>query len=77
MSDVQEHRVILEFKKSDEKRPLQRDQFETLFQRLQDSDGQFDIDRLPPDGDPFPAVLILQPRFEIDEDAGAIVSAIV
>ena len=72
VTDVQEHRVIVEFEESGEKRPLQREQFETLFQRIWDSDGQFDLSRLPPDGDPFPAVVSLHPRYEIDEDAGVI-----
>ncbi|MHC3439571.1 hypothetical protein ACYJ1Y_16135 [Natrialbaceae archaeon A-gly3] len=70
--DVQEHRVVIEFEENDEKRPLQREQFEALFQRIWDGNGLFELNRLPPDGDPFPAVLSLHPRFEIDEDAGVI-----
>jgi hypothetical protein len=73
ITDVQEHRVIIQFDTSGENRPLQRDQFETLYQRIQDSQGRFQLDRLPPDADPYPAVLSLHPRFEIDEDAGVIV----
>ncbi|THE63111.1 DUF2800 domain-containing protein [Salinadaptatus halalkaliphilus] len=73
IGDVQEHRVIIEFTESDEKRPLQREQFETLFQRIKGSNGRFNLDRLPPDGDPYPAVLSLHPRFEINEDAGVII----
>ncbi|APX00177.1 hypothetical protein CHINAEXTREME_20390 (plasmid) [Halobiforma lacisalsi AJ5] len=73
IGDVQEHRVIIEFAETDEKRPLQREQFETLFQRIKGSDGRFNLDRLPPDGDPYPAVLSLHPRFEINEDAGVII----
>lgn len=73
ITDVQEHRVIIQFGESGENRPLQRDQFETLHQRIQDSQGRFQLDRLPPDADPYPAVLSLHPRFEIDEDSGVIV----
>jgi len=74
VSDVQEQRVIIEFldRDIDETRPLQRDQFETLYQRLTDEPDGFDLDRLPPDADPYPAVLSLHPRFEIDEDRGVI-----
>ncbi|SNR57761.1 hypothetical protein SAMN06264855_11747 [Halorubrum vacuolatum] len=72
VTDVQEHRVIIEFDENGEKRPLQREQFETLFQRIWDSNGRFNLERLPPDGDPFPAVLSLHPQFEVDEDAGVI-----
>jgi hypothetical protein len=73
ITDVQKHRVIIQFDTSGENRPLQRDQFETLYQRIQDSQERFQLDRLPPDADPYPAVLSLHPRFEIDEDAGVIV----
>jgi len=74
VSDVQEQRVIIEFldRDIDETRPLQRDQFETLYRRITDEPDGFDLDRLPPDADPYPAVLSLHPRFEIDEDRGVI-----
>jgi len=74
VSDVQEQRVIIEFldRDIDETRPLQRDQFETLYRRITDEPDGFDLDRLPPDADPYPAVLSLHPRFEIDEDQGVI-----
>ena len=68
--DVQEQRVVIEFldRDIDETRPLQRDQFETLYRRIADEPDGFDLVRLPPDADPYPAVLSLHPRFEIDED---------
>jgi hypothetical protein len=73
ITDVQEHCVVVAFDDSGERRPLKRDQFETLYHRIQDTDGGFELDRLPPDADPYPAVLSLYPRFEIDEDRGVIV----
>jgi hypothetical protein len=69
---VQEHRVVVMLDDTGERRPLQRDQFETLYHRIQDSDGEFNLDRLPPDADPYPAVLSLHPRFEVDEEQGVI-----
>lgn len=75
ITDTQEHRVIIEYtdRDRDEKRPLKRDQFETLYRRIQDApDNAFDLDRLPPDADPYPAVWSLHPRFEIDEEHGVI-----
>ncbi len=74
IEDIQEQRVIVEFldRDIDPVRPLQREQFETLHRRITDSAGAFDLDRLPPDADPYPAVLSIHPRFEIDEDAGVI-----
>jgi len=73
ITDRQEHRVIVEFEESGETRPLQREQFETLHQRISDEPGGFELDRLPPDADPYPAVLSLHPRFEVDEDASVMV----
>ncbi|QCC57178.1 hypothetical protein DVR14_00460 (plasmid) [Natrinema thermotolerans] len=70
--DIQEHRVIVQFDESNEKRPLQRDQFETLYHQIQTAHDGFDLDRLPPDAGPYPAVLSVHPRFAIDEDAGVI-----
>ena len=55
-----------------EKRPPQRDQFETLYRRVTEESGGFELDRFPPDADPYPAVLSVHPRFEIDEDQGVI-----
>ncbi len=74
VTDVQEQRVVVEFldRDIDETRPLQRDQFETLYRRITDEPDGFELDRLPPDADPYPAVLSLHPRFEIDEDRGVI-----
>jgi len=72
ITDAQEHRVIVQFDESTEKRPLQREQFETLYHQIQTAHDGFNLDRLPPDADPYPAVLSVHPRFEIDEDAGVI-----
>jgi polyhydroxyalkanoate synthesis regulator phasin len=73
ITDAQEHRVVVTLDDTGERRPLQRDQFETLYRRIQDSNSEFDLDRLPPDADPYPAVLSLHPRFEIDEERDVIV----
>ncbi|WP_181690822.1 hypothetical protein [Natronomonas sp. LN261] len=72
ITDVQDARVIIQFEDRDEKRPLQCDQFETLYRRIEDAPDGFDLDRLPPDADPYPAVWSVHPRFEVDEDAGII-----
>jgi len=72
VTETQEHRVIIEFQGSGNSRPLQRDQFETLYDRIEDAADGFDLDRLPPDADPYPTVLTLHPRFEIDDDENVI-----
>ena len=69
---MQDARVIIQLEDRDETRPLQRDQFETLYRRIEDAPDGFYLDRLPPDADPYPAVWSVHPRFEVDEDAGII-----
>ncbi|WP_336339517.1 hypothetical protein [Haloarcula brevis] len=70
--DVQEHRVLIQYRDDDETIPLQKDQFETLYQRVSDARGEFDVDRLPPDAEPYATVLSLHPRFEVDDRAGTL-----
>ena len=72
VTDTQEHRVLIEYRDDDETVPLQRDQFETLHQRIQDARGAFELDRLPPDAEPYATVLSLHPRFEINEREGTL-----
>jgi hypothetical protein len=72
VTDAQEHRVLIQYRDDDETIPLQRDQFETLFQRVQDARGVFDLDRLPPDAEPYATVLSLHPRFEVDDREGTL-----
>jgi hypothetical protein len=42
VTDVQDHRIVVESSDTGETRPLQREQFETLHRRNQDADGAFD-----------------------------------
>ena len=72
--DIQEQRVIIEFldRDIDTHRPLQRDQFEALYRNVTDRPDGFPLQKLPPDADPYPAVLSLYPHFEVDEDRGRI-----
>jgi len=72
LRDVQEHRVLIQYRDDDETIPLQRNQFETLFQRIRDSRGEFDLGRLPPDAEPYATVLSLHPRFEVDDREGTL-----
>ncbi len=74
ITDVQEHRIVIDLH-SGESRPLHREQFETLYNRITAAPDGFDLDRLPPDADPYPTVLSLHPRFEVDERAGTITEA--
>lgn len=72
ITDVQEPRILIQYRDEDETIPLQREQFETLFQRIQDVSGEFDLDRLPPDAEPYATVLSLHPRYEVDYHEGTL-----
>ncbi|WP_257301171.1 hypothetical protein [Haloarchaeobius sp. FL176] len=72
LTDVQEHRILITYRDDGGTTPLQRDQFETLFQRVQDSHAGFELDRLPADAEPYATVLSLHPRFELDDRAGTL-----
>lgn len=71
ITDVQEHRIVIEFRNG-ESRPLQREQFESLYQRIQESPNGFPLSNIPTGAEPYAAVWSLHPRYEIDEEAGVI-----
>lgn len=72
IANTQEQRIIISVEDEDGYQPLQRDQFETLYRRIHDEPTAFELDRLPAEADPYPAVLTLHPRYEINEEAGTI-----
>jgi len=72
LTDVQEHRIVIEFIDSGDSEPLQREQFETLAERITDAGRTFELQRLPPDAEPYAAVLSLHPRYEINDQAGTL-----
>jgi len=72
VTDVQEPRILIQYRDDDETIPLQREQFETLHRRIQDARGEFDLDRLPPDAEPYATLLSLHPRFEVDDREGTL-----
>ena len=72
VTDVQEHRVLVEYHDEDGTLPLQREQFEALYERVHESFNGFDLDRLPPDAEPYATVLSVHPRFEVDDREGTL-----
>ncbi|RXK51527.1 hypothetical protein [Halorientalis pallida] len=70
VTDLQEHHIAVEFENEDEKRTLHREQFETLYRNVTGAPGGFDFDRLPPNAEPYAAVLSLHPDCEVNESAG-------
>jgi hypothetical protein len=72
VTDTQDHRILITYRDDDESVPLQRDQFETLCQRIEDAHGEFDLGRLPTDAEPHATVLSLHPRFEVDDHEGTL-----
>jgi hypothetical protein len=72
ITDIQEHRINIGFVNSGDSQPLQREQFETLAERITDTGSTFDLQRPPPDAEPCAAVLSLHPRYEIDDREGTL-----
>jgi hypothetical protein len=72
VKDTQQHRILISFRDDNGRVPLQREQFETLFERVEDSRQGFDLDRLPPDAEPYATVMSLHPRFELDDREGTL-----
>ena len=52
ITGVQQQRILIEHQADSDTIPLQREQFETLSQRVEDTTGVFDLDRLPPRAEP-------------------------
>ena len=69
MTCTSEYGRVIKFIDSGDSQPLQREQFETLAEPITDAGGTFEIQRLPPDAEPYAAVLSLHPRYEIDDRA--------
>ena len=65
--------MLVEFDPTDAEdahtQPLQREQFETLADRIAETADGFDLRRLPPDAVPHATVLSLHPRYEINQRA--------
>jgi len=70
LSDIQEHRLLMSYRDQSGTIPLKREQFETLYERVTDSSGEFDLDRLPADAEPYATILSVHPRFEVDQREG-------
>jgi hypothetical protein len=73
ITDVQDPRIVIKDTDSGDAQPLQHDQFETLTRHVSDAaDGGFDLERLPPNAEPYAAVLAIHPRYVIDERDGTL-----
>jgi hypothetical protein len=75
IKQVQEPRILISYREDDETIPLDREQFETLFERVDEAHGAFDLDRLPPGAEPYATVISLNPRFELDDREGTLVES--
>ena len=72
ISHVEDDRIVVDLDGLDDPRPLPRDQFEALYDRISDSVNGFSLDNLPTGTEPYAAVLSLHPEYEIDEAEGVI-----
>ena len=67
VTDVQDHRIVIEDVDSGETQPLQREQFEALAEHTREASEGYELERLPPKAEPYAAVLALHPRYVLDE----------
>ena len=67
VEDVREPRILISYREDDETIPLDREQFETLLERINEAHGAFEPDRLPSRAEPYATVTSLRPRFERDD----------
>jgi hypothetical protein len=72
VSEIRQSEIVVEHRRSKESEPLQREKFELLFSRIIDAPGGFDCDRLPPNAEPYAAVLSLHPNIHLDDQEGEI-----
>jgi hypothetical protein len=72
VEDVQEPRILISYQQDEETIPLKREQFETLFQRVEEAHEGFNLDKLPSGAEPYATVVSLHPRFELDEREGVL-----
>jgi hypothetical protein len=72
VEDVQEPRILISYQQDEETIPLKREQFETLFQRVEEAHDGFNLDKLPSGAEPYATVVSLHPRFELDEREGVL-----
>jgi hypothetical protein len=75
VEDVQEPRILISYQQDEETIPLKREQFETLFQRVEEAHDGFNLDKLPSGAEPYATVVSLHPRFELDEREGVLVES--
>ena len=66
---VHKRHLCIEFQDDEDQISLQRDRFEILADRVTEATEGFDLDRLPPNADPYATVLSLHPRFDLDDSA--------
>jgi hypothetical protein len=72
ITDTQQPRIIIEDTDTGESQPLQREQFATLAERAGDADGGFELERMPPQAEPYAAVLALHPRYVLNQQDGTL-----
>jgi len=65
---LQDESISIRYRDRTESVALERNRFETLCENVTEADDGFDLDRLPPNGEPYAVVLTVHPEFELDQD---------
>jgi hypothetical protein len=66
ITDAQDDRILIEYRDGDETVALEREKFEGLYERIQDTHDGFEFGRLPPNAEPYATVLSLHSQIEVD-----------
>ena len=69
---IEEDRIVVHYRASDDDRTLWRDQFEVLYDRLETDGTGLSIDQLPAGVEPYVSVLSLASRYTVDESAATL-----
>lgn len=72
VTEIRDSSLTITYENGADSKPLQRDKFETLLRRIIDAPGGFDVDRLPPNAEPYATILCLHPQIQLDEQEGTI-----
>lgn len=72
VADVRDRCIVVEYRDGDDTDRLRREQFETLSGRVRDARDGFAFDRLPPNAEPYAAVLSLLPGIAVDDEDGVL-----
>jgi hypothetical protein len=65
--DISNKKFKIKYQKNSQVEDLEYKKFDKLINNIKDARGEFDLDRLPPNAEPYATVLSIHPVFEFNE----------